>query len=121
MENQTTTGSGGSQITVSVTQTVYNGIKQPKEGDIVILHLAESDQIQNNYSREMPAIVSRVFGQGPPFTINMKGLPDGPGTIWRTSIMHQQGYPGSVMAQGASWRWPEEKLQRGSAPLEAVE
>lgn len=97
-----------------------NQTKQPKVGDIVILHLADQDKTQNNYGTECPAIVTNVFGQGPPFTINLKGFPDGTGTIWRTSVMHQNAYPGTVIAQGPAWRWPDETLQRGTAPMEAA-
>lgn len=106
---------------INETEKIMATIKQPQVGDIVILHLADGDQIQNNYSKEMPAVVTCVFSKGPPFTINMKGIPDGPGTIWRTSIMHQQPYPNTVMAQGASWRWPDEELNRGEAKMEATD
>lgn len=112
MENQTT----GNQIFRPL-----KVIKQPKLGDIVILHLSDGDKIENNYTKEMPAIVTRVFTQGPPFTVNLKGLPDGTGTIWRTSITHQEGYGGAVIAQGAAWRWPDEELKRGTAPMAATE
>lgn len=128
MENQIlgpevpqTISSSQSGAKIKVTQTVYNGIKQPKLGDIVILHLADGDTIQNNNAKELPAIVSRVFFEGPPFTINLKGLPDGTGTIWRTSVLHQEGVNGAVIAQGPSWRWPDEKLKRGEAPMQASE
>jgi len=117
MENQTS--STGESAKVTIVEKTYNGIKQPKVGDVVILHLAEYDQIQNNQAKELPAIVSRVFFDGPPFTINLKGLPDGPGTIWRTSVMHQEGVNGAVIAQGPSWRWPTESLKRGDAPMAA--
>lgn len=93
----------------------------PKLGDIVILHLADNDQIQNNYSKEMPAIVTRVFDGNPHGMINMKGLPDGAGTIWRTSVSYQNPVGGFVMAQGPSWRWPDEPLERGNAPMETSE
>lgn len=102
---------------IKVKQTIIDGIKQPEVGDIVILHLADGDEIQNNGSREMPAVVTRVFFIGPPFTINLKGLPDGTGTIWRTSVLHQEGIHGAVIAQGPSWRWPSEDLNRGTAPM----
>ncbi len=95
--------------------------KKPKMGDIVILHLAEGDTIQNNYSKEMPAIVVASWNDQQPFLCNLKGIPDGTGTIWRTSISHQEGVHGGVIAQGASWRWPDEELKRGSAPMEASE
>lgn len=97
--------------------------RTPYVGAIVILHLAEGDQIQNNYSREMPAVICRCFGGSdtPPHLVNLKGLPDGPGSIWRTSIPHQEGVEGAVIAQGASWRYPEEPLKRGEAPMAASE
>ncbi len=96
-------------------------IKQPKVGDIVIFHLSDGDTIQNNGSKEMPAIVTRVFFQGPPYTINLKGIPDGTGTIWRTSVMHQEGISGAVIAQNPGWRWPDDDLNRGVAPMAATE
>ncbi len=98
-------------------------IKTPKLGDIVIFHLSDGDTIQNNYSKEMPAIVSGIFGitKEPPHLVNLKCFPDGTGTLWRTSIAHQEGIPGAVMAQGASWRWPDEELKRGVAPMAATE
>lgn len=96
--------------------------KAPYVGAIVIMHLADTDQIQNNYAKEMPAIVSQVFGSsGTSGVCNLKGLPDGPGTIWRTSVMHQEGVEGAIIAQGPSWRWPDEKLKRGSAPMEQTD
>lgn len=98
-------------------------IKPPFLGAVVILHLGDGDNIQNNFFREMPALVSGMFGVShqPPYLCNLKGLPDGTGTIWRTSISHQEGIPGAVIAQGASWRWPDEPLKRGVAPMAATE
>lgn len=119
MENQTTTSS--SAQTIQVKPTHVNGIKIPKKGDIVILHMAEGDTIQNNYSKEMPAIVVASWNDQPPFLCNLKGLPDGTGTIWRTSVSHQQGIYGAAIAQAASWRWPDEELVRGDAPMKASE
>jgi len=98
-----------------------NQIKSPFVGAVVILHLGENDQIQNNNSREMPAIITHVWSKDAPFTVNLKGIPDGPGTIWRTSIMHQNPYDGVVIAQNPGWRWPDEDLQRGEAPMAASE
>lgn len=102
-------------------RTMENSIKPPYVGAVVILHLGEMDQVQNNQSREMPAIVTRVWSTTPPFTVNLKGIPDGPGTIWRTSVMHQNPYEGAVIAQNPGWRWPDEELKRGVAPIEATD
>src|ERR1041385_3412310 len=90
-----------------------NGTRHPRVGDSIVLHIGDGDQVQNNSAKEMAAVVARVWYDGPPFTINIKGFPDGPGTIWRTSVMHQTGLGGqTVIAQGPSWRWPDEELKR---------
>lgn len=101
-------------------------VKTPFLGAIVIYRMAdyEKDQINNNGSDEMPAIVTRVWGTNAQSAINLKCLPDNTGTFWRTSVQHQtfgvvDGQ--SLMAQGGSWRWPEEPLKRGNAPLSATE
>lgn len=92
-------------------------VKPPYVGAIVVYHLGDSEEIQNNNAKEMPAVITRVWSVTPPFTVNLKGFPDGTGTIWRTSVMHQNPYPGTVIAQQAGWRWPEEGLQRGEAEV----
>lgn len=96
-----------------------NQRKPPFVGAVVILHLGDNDNIQNNTAKECPAIITRVWSTDPPYTVNLKGIPDGPGTIWRTSVMHQNPYDGVVNAQNPGWRWPDEELQRGSAPMVA--
>lgn len=98
-----------------------NQVKMPYVGAIVIYHVSDSEKVQNNHADEMPAIVTRLWGTTPGSVINLKCLPDGTGTFWRTSINHQRlGLKdGPVMAQGASWRWPEESVQRGDAPMES--
>lgn len=98
-----------------------NQIKSPFVGAIVVLHLGDNDTIHNNNSKEMPAIITRVWSKESPYTVNLKGFPDGTGTVWRTSVMHQNPYPGTVNAQNPGWRWPDEELQRGEAPMEASE
>jgi hypothetical protein len=95
--------------------------RAPYVGAVVVLHLGDHDPIQNNHTKEMPAVITRVWSTTPPFTVNLKGLPDGPGTIWRTSVMHQEGIPGAVLAQNPGWRWPDEGLARGTAEMEASE
>jgi hypothetical protein len=101
-------------------------VKTPFLGAIVIYRVAdyEKDQINNNGSDEMPAIVTRVWGPNAQSAINLKCLPDNTGTFWRTSVQHQTfgvADGKSVMAQGGSWRWPDEPLRRGDAPLSATE
>jgi len=96
-------------------------VKPPFVGAIVIYHVSDSEKVQNNGSNEMPAIITRVWSKTPPFTVNLKGLPDGTGTFWRTSVIHQNPYPGTVVAQISGWRWPDEDLQRGEASMEASE
>lgn len=98
-----------------------NQVKMPYVGAIVIYHVSDSEKTQNNYADEMPAIVTRIWGETPGSVINLKCLPDGTGTFWRTSINHQRlgSADGPVMAQGASWRWPDEDLARGNASMEA--
>lgn len=96
-----------------------NQVKPPFVGAVVVLHLGDNETIQNNHAKEMPAIITRVWSTTPPFTVNLKGLPDGTGTIWRTSVMHQNPYEGAVIAQNPGWRWPDEDLQRGNAPMTA--
>lgn len=113
MENQTRTGTTSESI-VEITQSV----RVPKVGDIVILHLGDNDPIQNNYAKELPAIITRVWSNT---TVNLKGLPDGPGSIWRTSVMHQNSFPGAVIAQNPGWRFPEQDLQRGQAMTDATD
>jgi hypothetical protein len=98
-----------------------NQIKPPFVGAVVILYIGDNDPVQNNFLKEMPAIITRVWSTTPPFTVNLKGLPDGTGTIWRTSVMHQTPYEGAVNAQNPGWRWPDEDLKRGNAPMEASE
>ncbi len=97
-----------------------NQNKVPYIGALVVFHPSDGDApAKNNYAKEIPAIVSAVFSSSgaPPFYANLKCLPDGPGTLWRTSIPHQDGIQGAVFAQSASWRWPEEELKRGVAPM----
>ncbi len=101
-------------------------VKSPFLGAIVIYRLAdyEKSQINNNGSDEMPAIVTRVWGTNAQSAINLKCLPDNTGTFWRTSVQHQTfGFLNgkTVMAQGGSWRWPEEELMRGDAPVSAAD
>lgn len=101
-------------------------VKSPYLGAIVIYRIAdyEKGQINNNGSDEMPAIVTRIWGRNATSAINLKCLPDNTGTFWRTSVQHQTfGVDGgnAVMAQGGSWRWPDEELKRGDAPLESVD
>ena len=100
-----------------------NQVKMPYVGAVVIYHVADSEKVQNNHADEMPAIVTRIWGTTPSACINLKCLPDGTGTFWRTSINHQRlgKADGPVMAQGASWRWPDEDLARGDAPMDASE
>lgn len=95
-----------------------NQERVPKVGDIVILHLGDNDQIQNNYAKELPAIVTRVWSNN---CVNLKGIPDGPGTVWRTSVLHQNPFPGTVNAQNPGWRFPDQELQRGQAMIEATD
>lgn len=96
-------------------------VRAPYVGAVVVLHLGDSDPIQNNASREMPAIITRVWSKEAPYTVNLKGLPDGSGTIWRTSIMYQEPYEGAIVAQNPGWRWPEDELVRGKAEMGAGE
>jgi len=101
-------------------------VKTPFLGAVVIYRVAdyEKDQINNNGSDEMPAIVTRIWGPNAQSAINLKCLPDNTGTFWRTSVQHQTfgiADGKSVMAQGGSWRWPDEPLKRGDAPLSSTE
>lgn len=122
METSKATTGNGPESVITITSQITNGIRHPRLGDSIVLHIGDGDQVQNNYGKEMAAVVARVWHDAPPFTINIKGLPDGPGTIWRTSVMHQSGLGlGTAIAQGPSWRWPDEELKRGVAPMEATE
>lgn len=101
-------------------------VAAPFLGAIVIYRLAdyEKGQINNNGTDEMPAIVTRIWGKDAQNAINLKCLPDNTGTFWRTSVQHQTfgiADGKSVMAQGGSWRWPDEPLRRGDAPIEVTE
>ncbi len=111
--------SGSTNQTEKTVET--SKVKPPFVGAVVILHLGETDPTQNNQSMEMPAIITRVWSITPPFTVNLKGIPDGTGTIWRTSVMHQNPYEGAVIAQNPGWRWPDEELERGTAPMEQTD
>jgi len=125
MENHTGSPFGAS-VTIQKDLSELKLVKSPYLGAIVIYRMAdyEKGQINNNGSDEMPAIVTRIWGTNAQSAINLKCLPDNTGTFWRTSIQHQTfGVENgkAVMAQGGSWRWPEEVLVRGNAPLEAAE
>lgn len=126
MGNQTVTCSSVGTISIQKDFSELNLVKDPYLGAIVIYRMAdyEKGQINNNNSDEMPAIITRVWGSSAQSAINIKCLPDNTGTFWRTSVQHQTfGIKDgkAVMAQGGSWRWPDEELRRGEAPLESVE
>lgn len=96
-------------------------IKVPQVGDVVLYRPAVMDlAARNNSTLEIPAIIVRVWGPAPGSAVNLKCIPDGPGTLWRTSINHQtlgisqnqvmkEAFPVIGDDQG-SWRYQDEDL-----------
>lgn len=99
-------------------------VKSPHIGAVVIFHPAADDRAarHNHYSEndeapEIAAVITAVHGQGATGSVNLKAIPDGPGTLWRTSVSHQTcginpKHPENksipVVYQQFSWRWPDE-------------
>lgn len=98
-------------------------LKAPYVGAVVLFHPARDDKsAQSNYAGtpieeiSLPAIVTQVFSPESGCA-NLKVLPDGTGTLWRTSVNHQTdllnpAHPDNdrvgVRSMQYSWRWPDE-------------
>lgn len=103
-----------------------NKKKVPYIGATVVFHPGDHDpNARTNRAEEIPAIIVSMFGKPEDYPlVNLKCFPDGTGTLWRTSVVHQRIMPGGTMtdgvamAQGPSWRWPDEKLCRGTATMD---
>lgn len=102
-------------------------VKAPYVGAVVVYRPSDGSQdapARNNFAEEIPAIVTRTWGDEPNSAINLKCFPDGPGTLWRTSVQHQtlgisqeqviQDAIPVIGADGSSWRWPDEALMVSS-------
>jgi len=71
---------------------------KPSIGRIVIFHLGDGDDGINNGSREVAAIVTRVWND---ICVNLRLFYDGEGcpTEWKTSA--------ELGTQPGQWSWPE--------------
>ncbi|WP_080058282.1 hypothetical protein [Spirosoma aerolatum] len=78
---------------------MQNPAVKPTIGRIVHYVPFEKSIEANNYVKEVPAIVTNVFGEGA--LVNMKVFTDGIYDTWRTSVHYSEG------KEPGTWHWPE--------------
>lgn len=68
---------------------------EPTIGRVVIYTFNDSELVNNNYTKEAPAIITRVWT---PTCVNLKVLTDGCHDLWKTSV--------SLGGGQHQWHWP---------------
>jgi hypothetical protein len=83
-------------------------VVKPEIGGLVFFYPAVSDEAaRNNHAKVIPAIVVNTNGDNPNFSLNLHAFPDGPLSLWRTSVPHQ-----SKASEGQSyWLGDEEWIE----------
>jgi len=87
---------------------------------VIFVPAAKADPAVSNGVEEIPAIVTRDYGDNSPEgCVNLKCLPDGPGALWRASVQHQTLGVHQIQEKNDPdfrllvvpeyhWRWPNE-------------
>lgn len=76
--------------------------QKPSVGRVVIYCWPPEKQRMNNHSAQSPAIIVRTW-EGTAYQmdeVNLAVIPDGPGTLWETSVPYSEGN------EPHTWHWP---------------